>query len=202
MSILGACSVLEPTRYIVTQNPTYDPATSARLRVHGSNAGGVVALRFGEDCFRPGFEEDGKTVYGQGGGFFTAYKYSSTSVLIGMPESPRKWMRADGLKFKDYIMEYVVPANAPTTIFLNGNRAIDYGGSRQPQTCSPPSIKFTPLPGKDYEAFNEGGDGKCWIEIREIDARGHDIPVLASRAPRCTPIKVIEPTKTGPDAER
>lgn len=137
-SILSACSALEPTRHILTQNPTYDPAASARLRVQGSNAGGLVALRFGQACYRPAYDDDGKTVFGQGRGFLTAYKYSSTSVLIGMPESPRKWMRADGLQFKDYIMEYVVPADAPTVVLLSSNRAINYGGSRQAQTCTPP----------------------------------------------------------------
>ncbi|WP_140413486.1 hypothetical protein [Pandoraea sp. PE-S2T-3] len=201
-SILSACSALEPTRHILTQNPTYDPAASARLRVQGSNAGGLVALRFGQACYRPAYDDDGKTVFGQGRGFLTAYKYSATSVLIGMPESPRKWMRADGLQFKDYIVEYVVPADAPTVVLLSSNRAINYGGSRQAQTCTPPPTRFTPQPGKDYEAFEEGGGGRCWIEIREIDARGHDIPVVASRAPDCTPSKVVEAVKTGPDAER
>lgn len=159
-------------------------------------------MRFGEDCYRPAWDDDGKTVYGQGRGFFTSDKYSSTSVLIGMPASPREWMRAEKLRFKDYIMEYVIPANAPTTIFMMNNRDINFGGSRQPQRCTPPATKFTPLPGKDYDAFMEGGDGKCWVEIREIDSRGRDSLAMSARAPTCRPLQEPKPTKTGPDADR
>ena len=47
-----------------------------------------------------------------------AWKYSSRSVTIGMPESLRPNMHVVGLQLKDFIKEYVVPGAKPLTVTI------------------------------------------------------------------------------------
>ncbi|WP_143135914.1 hypothetical protein [Burkholderia ubonensis] len=89
--LTGCALVIPPTHYVTTEQPTYDPAMSARIRILTGNGTGGAA-------FRPG-----------------------RSVVIGMPKSPRPTMTVDGLQFKNMIREYVVPAEKPLAIGMSVN---------------------------------------------------------------------------------
>ncbi|WP_302893905.1 hypothetical protein [Ralstonia pseudosolanacearum] len=168
-----ACTVLpQPTHDVTVENPTYDPAVSARVRFLSSNGGAGASFRPGEGCYKEVYAEDNKRV-SVIDGFWAAWKYSSRSVTIGMPESPRPNMRVEGLQFKDFIKEYVVPAAKPFTVTLLAS------------SCTPPAVTFVPEPGKDYDIFMQSDSRRCWVSVKRIDDTGTDEPVPLERAPKC-----------------
>ncbi len=169
-----ACTVLpQPTHDVTVENPTYDPAVSARVRFLSSNGGAGASFRPGEGCYKEVYAEDDKRV-SVIDGFWAAWKYSSRSVTIGMPESPRPNMRVEGLQFKDFIKEYVVPAAKPFTVTLLAS------------SCTPPAVSFVPEPGKDYDIFMQSDSRRCWVSVKHIDDKGADESVPLERAPKCT----------------
>ncbi|ABI89337.1 hypothetical protein Bamb_3783 [Burkholderia ambifaria AMMD] len=88
--------VIPPTHHVTTEQPTYDPTTSTRIRVLPGNGTGGAAFRPGESCYRIGFRSDDTTIV-VGDGFLSTVKYSSRSVVIGMPQSPRPTRTVEGL---------------------------------------------------------------------------------------------------------
>jgi hypothetical protein len=108
-AVLSACSFLQPAHNVTQANPPYDPATQARVRILAGNGTGVANLWKNSSCYTYSLPDPGNRVR-VNDGFWAAWKYSSTSVTIGMSPSPRKGMRPDGLDFKDFIKEYVVDA--------------------------------------------------------------------------------------------
>jgi len=168
-----ACTVLpQPTHDVTVENPAYDPAVSARVRFLSSNGGAGASFRPGEGCYKEGYVEDDKRV-SVIDGFWAAWKYSSRSVTIGMPQSPRPDMRVEGLQFKDFIKEYVVPAAKPITVTMLASN------------CTPPAVTFVPEPGKDYDIFVQFGNRQCWVSVKRIDDKGTDETVPLARAPKC-----------------
>ncbi|MFV8624976.1 hypothetical protein ACNREE_11030 [Ralstonia pseudosolanacearum] len=167
------CTVLpQPSHDVTIANPTYDPAVSARVRFLSTNGGAGASFRLGEGCYKELYVEDDKRV-SVIDGFWAAWKYSSSSVTIGMPESPRPNMRVDGLAFKDFIKEYVVPAAKPLTVTLLVS------------SCTPPAVTFVPEPGKDYDIFMRSDNRRCWVAVQRIDDKGMDESVPLDRAPKC-----------------
>ena len=172
--LFGACTVLpQPSHELTVENPTYDPAVSARIRFLSSNGGAGASFRPGEGCYKDIYAEDDKRV-SVIDGFWAAWKYSSRSVTIGMPESPRPNMRVEGLQLKDFIKEYVVPAAQPLTVTLLAS------------SCMPPAVTFVPEPGKDYDIFMQFGNKHCWVSVKRIDDKGADESVPLERAPKCS----------------
>lgn len=171
--LFSACTVLpQPSHDVTVENPAYDAAVSARVRFLSSNGGAGASFRPGEGCYKEGYVEDDKRV-SVIDGFWAAWKYSSRSVTIGMPESPRPNMRVEGLQFKDFIKEYVVPAAEPLTVTLVES------------LCSPPAVMFVPEPGKDYDIFTQFGNRQCWVAVKRIDDAGTDESVPLRPAPKC-----------------
>ncbi|AXW61575.1 hypothetical protein CJO94_06010 [Ralstonia solanacearum] len=171
--LITACTVLpQPSHEVAVANPTYDPAVSARVRFLSSNGGAGASFRPGEGCYKEVYVEDNKRV-SVIDGFGAAWKHSSSSVTIGMPQSPRPNMRVDGLVFKDFIKEYVVPAAKPFTVTMLAS------------SCTPPAVTFAPEPGKDYDIFMQFGNKRCWVSVNRIDDKGTDEPVPLARAPKC-----------------
>lgn len=180
-TLAAACTFLpQPTHNVTVESPEYDPAISARIRILTGNGTGSAVFRPGEACYKSAYAQDDATVK-VGDGFWSAWKYSSRSVTIDMPTSPRKGMTVAGLEFKDFIREYVVPANKPLTVTLSvGRDAGHYHWS-----CSPRATYFTPQSGENYDIFLDGSAGRCWVAIRRIDAHGLDEPVAQEIAPKC-----------------
>jgi hypothetical protein len=170
----------QPTHHVTTETPVYDPVVSARIRVLTGNGTGGAVFRPGESCYKTGFGSDDKAVK-VGDGYWSAWKYSSRSVVIGMPKSPRLGMTVEGLQFKNLIREYVVPASKPLTIGMTtSNSAGNYHFS-----CTPPWINFTPQPGQNYDIFLDSEKRSCWIAVRHIDEHELDEPVKVKPAPPC-----------------
>ena len=180
----AACSFLpQPHHYVQTLSPQYDPTTSARIRVLASNGAGVYAtIRPDSACHKSAMDPGFDSIKVNDGGFFSAYKYSSQSFVIGMTPSPRPGIRIEVLYFKDFIKEYVIPAEKPFTVSM-GSRS--EAGSRY-FYCNPPSVTFVPQPGRDYDVFMRNANKRCWIAIRRIDTDGADEPVKPSLAPKCS----------------
>lgn len=179
--LISGCSLFpKPAHYVTTEAVAYDPGVSSRIRVLSGNGTKWAAFRPGEACYAPPGEVDDRKIV-VGDGFLAGWKYSSRSVLIGMPQSPRLWMTVDGLVFKDMIREYVVPASKPLAIGMST------GGSTGdiPWNCSPPWVTFTPQPGQDYDVFVNSSGRKCWVAVQRIDAHGLDEPVTVARASKC-----------------
>lgn len=176
-TLAAACTFLpQPTHNVTVESANYDPAVSARVRILSGNGTGSASFRPGAACSA----NDDATVR-VGDGFVSTWKYSSRSVTIGMPSSPRKEMTVDGLQFKDFIREYVVPARKPLTVTLGvGSDAGHYHYS-----CSPPAAFFTPQPGQDYDIFLDQAAGRCWVAVRRIDGHELDEPVAPKVAPKC-----------------
>jgi hypothetical protein len=175
-AVLSACSFLQPAHNVTQANPPYDPATQARVRILAGNGTGVANLWKNSSCYTYSLPDPGNRVR-VNDGFWAAWKYSSTSVTIGMSPSPRKGMRPDGLDFKDFIKEYVVDANEPLTLELAfGNGYI---------SCSPPEATFIPQAGQDYDAFLDWKGRSCWVAVHRIDGRGADDQVPVKRATKC-----------------
>ncbi|MCZ8255637.1 MAG: hypothetical protein O9327_08245 [Polaromonas sp.] len=161
---------------VETQTVSYNPATQARLRVrsgyvtpqsmcYGSApvAANVWALAKASQVLNTG-------VVG-------------TSTSIGMPRPAGK----NGSVWE----EQVQPADVELTIRANIDyevpaNASGFGGERV--RCDPGGVSFTPKAGRDYETQLKMDGGKCWIQVRELNAQGTDsggpdVPV--SVAPRC-----------------
>jgi hypothetical protein len=175
-AMLSACSLLQPAHHVKQANPPYDPATQARVRILTGNGTGVGNFWKNSSCYSYSLPDPANRVR-VNEGLWGELKYSSTSVVIGMPPSPRKGMRPDGLDFKDFIKEYVVDANEPLTVGLA------YGNGYV--SCSPPEATFVPQAGQDYDAFLDWKDRFCWVAVHRIDGRGSDDPVSVKRATKC-----------------
>ena len=176
----GCAFFVQPTHNVTVESPTYDPATSARVRVLSGNGTGSAVFRTGEACYKTGLATDDATVK-VGDGFWSTLKYSSRSITIGMPTSPRKDMTVAGLDFKDFIREYVVPASKPLTVTL----AVGGDWGHYHWSCSPSAAYFTPQPGQDYDIFLDQSAGRCWVAVRRIDGHELDESVALKIAPKC-----------------
>ncbi|ABE30120.1 hypothetical protein DR64_525 [Paraburkholderia xenovorans LB400] len=190
-----------PAHYVTTGTPDYDPRISARVRIKSGNDQQAASFRVGA-CYSNAWESDPQRV-NVDDGFMARYKYSSRSVVIGMPPSPRPWMRVEGLRFKDMIREYVIPAGQPITLALStaGDAGGKYGGYSW--SCKPHEMTFTPIAGQDYDAYlllqDEGRRApNCSIEVRHIDASGLDEPVETQYASRCPSSGTETAPKRGP----
>ncbi|MGF6999621.1 hypothetical protein [Paraburkholderia sp. GAS32] len=191
-----------PSHYVTTAAPDYQPQVSARVRIQSGNDLQAASFRVGA-CYSNGWQGDPQRV-SVDDGFWARYKYSSRSVVIGMPQSPRPWMRIEGLRFKDMIREYVVPAGQPITLSLS--TAGDVGSSKYggySWSCKPHEMTFTPIAGQDYDVYlalqEEGRKSHgCSIEVHHIDASGLDEPVQTHYAPKCPSSDAEAATKRGP----
>ncbi|MFL9861225.1 hypothetical protein PQR72_36725 [Paraburkholderia madseniana] len=191
-----------PSHYVTTAAPDYQPQVSARVRIQSGNDLQAASFRVGA-CYSNGWQGDPQRV-SVDDGFWARYKYSSRSVVIGMPQSPRLWMRIEGLRFKDMIREYVVPAGQPITLSLS--TAGDVGSSKYggySWSCKPHEMTFTPIAGQDYDVYlalqEEGRKSHgCSIEVHHIDASGLDEPVQTHYAPKCPSSDAEAATKRGP----
>jgi len=191
-----------PTHHVTTATPDYDPRISARVRIQSGNDLQAASFRVGA-CYSNVWESDPQRV-SVDDGFWARYKYSSRSVVIGMPQSPRPWMRIEGLHFKDMIREYVVPAGQPITLSLSTAGDVGsgkYGGYSW--SCKPHAMTFTPIAGQDYDVHlavqEEGRKSRgCSIEVRHIDASGLDQAVQTQYAARCPSSEAETATKRGP----
>lgn len=172
--LTAACSLIpQPAHNVTIAHPEYDASISARVRFLVAGNG---TFRSGEACYKAPYQPDEKRVE-LDNGFLASLKYSSDSVTISMPPSPRPYMRVDGLYMKNYIKEYVVPAATPLTLKMLVELYNGY--------CTPPAVTFVPAPGKDYDVFVEAKGGQCWVSARRIDAQGIDEPVSLKAAPAC-----------------
>jgi hypothetical protein len=180
VACLSGCAYVIPTpHYVDTSTPAYDPAVSARVRILSSTGTERTATFWPGDCYKSGNDPAAVRV---NDGFFSEFKYSSRSVVIGMSPSPRKFMQVDGLFGRNMIREYVVPAGKPMTLALG--LSID-SGTMMNGGCAVPPVTFTPAAEQDYDIFLDTGGGKCWAAIRHIDGHGMDDPVPVKRAPEC-----------------
>ncbi|ACC76296.1 hypothetical protein VOI32_38390 [Paraburkholderia caribensis] len=178
-----------PAHYVTTEKPDYDPATSSRVRIQSGNDLQAASLRAGA-CYTNAWQTDPQRV-SVDDGFWARYRYSSRSVVIGMPQSPRPWMRTDGLHFKDLIREYVVPAGQPITLSMS--TAGDVGSGRYggySWSCKPSAMTFTPVAGQDYDVFLSVDESSrharyCSVSVHRIDGNGLDEPVALRTAPKC-----------------
>lgn len=181
VTLQTACA---PSHYVTEQKPDYNPTTSARMRILTGNDQQNAAFRPGS-CATKAWQTD-PTRIAVDDGFFSRYKYSSRSVTIGMPPSPRPWMHVEGLHFKDLIREYVMDAGKPVTLSMSTAGGTDYAH----WSCSASDTSFTPAAGQDYDVYlalqREGRNSyNCEIAIRRIDANGLDESVASNYAPKC-----------------
>lgn len=186
-----------PAHYVTALNPGYDPATSARVRILTGNDQQQAALRPGS-CYTADWQTDPNRI-DVDDGFLSRYKYSSRSVTIGMPPSPRPWMRVEGLHFKDMIREYVVDAGKPLTLTMSAAG----GDSYRHWSCRAAASVLTPVAGQDYDiylAMEEQGRNSyyCSIAVHHIEAQGLDESVQTGFAPKCPPDPNQAPPSTGP----
>lgn len=198
--LLSACS---PTHHVTTEAPTYDRTVSARIRILTGNDMRNASFRLGS-CATSRWQTDPDRV-DVDDGFLARYKYSSRSVVIGMPQSPRPGMRVEGLHFKDMIREYVVPDGRPITLSMRtagDSGSSKYGGYSW--SCMAQDRTFTPVAGRDYDVYlgfegNSRHSRGCAIEVRHIDANGLDETVETHYAPKCPVPEANEaPAKRGP----
>lgn len=173
------CSLMpQPTLHLKQEQPTYDPAVSARVRFLSGNGTADADFWPQKACYRtPGLRIDPDVVHVN---TESGWSYSATSTTIGMPQSPREYMRFEGLTFKDFIKEQVVAGNKPITVKL-----IAFGHN---SSCKPPAVTFTPAAGVDYDIFMAWQAGRCRVAIQRIDASGLDDPILPTLAKECEPI--------------
>lgn len=190
-----------PAHYTTTATPDYDPQTSARMRIKSGNDLQGASFRMGA-CYSNAWENDPQRVKVDDG-FLAHYKYSSRSVVIGMPQSPRSWMRVESLRFKDMIREYVVQAGQPVTLSLrtaSDTGSGKYGGYSW--SCNAHAM-FTPIAGQDYDVYLALDDEQrtsraCSIEVHHIDSNGLDEAVQTHYAPKCPSSAAETATKRGP----
>lgn len=180
--ICAGCSLMpQPKHYVKMASPIYDPVVSSRIRILSANGPKFASFSSGKDCYTPFPRKDDSRIVVNDGGYFEGYKYSSTSLTIGMPASPRTWMRTDGLNFKDFIKEYVVSSEKPLIVGISSQ---NYNGNTY-VSCSPPQVIFMPKPGRDYDIFMNNRRRQCWISVRQINEKGDDIPVKLEKANEC-----------------
>lgn len=175
---LSACTLWHPAHNVVHTNPSFDPATQARIRVVVNNGPQSADFWRNSACytFRSDKQADRVRV---DDGFFGAGELHVTSVTIGMPPSPRDWMRPEGLTGRDMIKEYVVDGGKPLTISIVQDRSQYVSG------CNPPPMTFTPKPGEDYDAFMDWHGRYCSVGVRRIGVDGTDGSVDSKPASRC-----------------
>jgi hypothetical protein len=198
--LLSACS---PTHHVTIETPTYDPTVSARIRILTGNDMQNASFRLGS-CATSRLQNDPDRI-DVDDGFLARYKYSSRSIVIGMPQSPRPGMRVGGLHFKDMIREYIVPDARPVTLSMRtagDSGSSKYGGYSW--SCTAQDRMFTPVAGQDYDVYlgfegNSRHSRGCAIEVRHIDGNGLDEPVETRFAPKCPVPEANEGlTKRGP----
>ena len=180
-ALLTACA---PSHYVTEEKPDYNTTTSARMRILTGNDLQKASFRPGT-CAAKAWQNDPASI-AVDDGFFARYKYSSRSVTIGMPPSPRPWMHVEGLHFKDMIREYVVDGGKPLTLSMSAAGGTDYA----PWSCRASDETFVPAAGQDYDVYlaleREGRNSyNCSISIRHIDANGLDESVSSNYAPKC-----------------
>ncbi|TDY51686.1 hypothetical protein BX592_107254 [Paraburkholderia rhizosphaerae] len=179
---LSSCALLpEPTHNVETETPTYNPSTSARIRVLSSENNRPYAIFRSGSCFRSFLDFDGTRV---DDGLAGSFRYSTRSVVIGMPLSPRPWMRPDGLVGKTMVREYVAPAGQPITYSMGW--VVDSGQYGTTRRCVPSSMVLTPEAGHDYDVYLEGQGRQCSIVAKQIDGQGLDLITPMSVAPKCS----------------
>lgn len=196
-SMVVAIAACTPTHHVTTETPSYDPTVSARMRILTGNDLQSASFRPGT-CYTPKWQNDPQRI-NVDDGFLSRYKYSSRSVTIGMPPSPRPAMRIEGLHFKDLIREYVVDAGKPLTLSMSTAGGTDYDH----WSCSATDVSFTPVAGQDYDVFlalERSGrrSYSCSITIHRIDANGLDEPVESRYAPKCPAAPDAGENKTAP----
>jgi hypothetical protein len=203
LAFAAALTGCAPAHYVTKEEPNYDPTVSARIRILTGNDLQNAAFRPGA-CYTTKLQDD-PTRVDVSDGFLARYKYSSRSITIGMPPSPRPWMRVGGLRFKDMIREYIVKAGQP--VALSMSTASDVGSSQSGGyhwSCSASDSTFTPAAGQDYDVYlsfqQEGHISRgCSIEVRRIGESGLDEPVATNYAPRCAiPEHTATPIKRSP----
>jgi hypothetical protein len=195
-SSISACTFMQPPHHVTVASPTYDPTVSARVRFLTGNGTKSASFKPNSTCYRSAWENDADAVQVDDG-YLAAWKYSSQSVTIGMPPSPRPWMRVDGLQFKDMIKEYVVDAGKPMTVSMLASSS----AGNVSYSCRAPSATFTPQAGHDYDVFEEFEGRRCWMSVREIDTHGLDQPVTLVPAAKCASVDASQSAnhvKTGP----
>jgi hypothetical protein len=185
--LINGCTLFpQPAHYETSTSPAYDPTTSARVRILSGNDSQAAAFRRNSACYKGAWEDDPDRVQVDDS-FFAHYKYSSRSITIGMPPSPRPWMRVDGLRFKDMIREYIVTGGQPMVISMTITSTVgDLRWGGYSHTCAATPVAFVPVAGQDYDVFMEGNARICSIAVHQIDSHGLDEPVpyrLASKCP-------------------
>jgi hypothetical protein len=178
IGVLSACTLWKPSHEVIQANPSFDPASQARIRVVVGNGPQSANFWKNSACytFRTGKQATRVRV---DDGIAGASELSITSVTIGMPPSPRDWMRPEELTGRDAIKEYVVNAGEPLTISIAQTRTQFVAG------CNPPALTFTPRPGEDYDAFMDWHGRSCSVGIRRIGVDGTDAPVESKLASKC-----------------
>ncbi|MDR5764379.1 MULTISPECIES: hypothetical protein [unclassified Caballeronia] len=184
MALTGCGLFPQPSHNVTVAAPEYDSAVSARIRLLSGNGTRTASYLPNHACYG-GSVEGAEWVAGDDG-FFANWKYSSRSEVIGMPPSPREFMRVDGLEFKDSIREYVVAGGQP--IVLSMGTSGSAGNAHW--WCTPPRVTFSPVAGRDYDAFLEMRGRQCWISVRLIDGHDMDEPVAVTRAAKCADARV------------
>jgi hypothetical protein len=179
-SMLAGCGLIpQPNHDVTVETHDYDPAVSARIRLLSGNGTRIASYLPNHACYG-GHVARTDWVAGDDG-YFANWKYSSRSVTIGMPPSPRAYMRVDGLEFKDSIREYVVTGGQPIVL----NMGVSNSAGNVHWSCSPPQVTFIPVAGHNYDAFLETKGRQCWISVRQIDGHDMDERVAVTRAPEC-----------------
>jgi hypothetical protein len=162
------------------ESPKFEMRNSARVRVFSSENNQPYAVFRSGDCYQSWISFDGTRV---DDGMAGSFRYSTRSVLIGMPPSPRPWMRVQGLTGKTFIREYVVAAGQPITYSMGW---VVYSGQYGPtRRCVASSVVLTPEAGRDYDVFLTQQGRQCEIEARQIDDLGLDEPVQMGVALEC-----------------
>jgi hypothetical protein len=160
---------------VETQAVNYNPAAQSRLRVRS----GYVTPQ--SMCYGPEPVADNLWTLAKASQVLNT-GVVSTSRSIGMP-------RPAG-KNTSVWAEQVQPADVALTIRAKIDFEVSQpaSGFGERTRCDPGAVFFTPKAGRDYETQIRLAGGKCWIQVRELNAEGTDsggpdVPV--SVAPRC-----------------
>jgi hypothetical protein len=156
---LWIAAVLSGCTAVSESESTWNPSSEARIRVfHGTSA----YLHLGDVC-------DGTkrpVIHAAAGGF----SYFAPNRKIGIPKT-------SDMPFS--YSEYVIPANQPLTIEMYWQAQ---NASRIWEHCGPIYIRFSPRPGRDYDASMHFENGICrGITLRKLmsDGKGKTTPELA-----------------------
>lgn len=175
---LSACVLWNPAHNVVQANPSFDPATQARIRVAVDTGPQSAYFWKNSACYSFWSNKPADRVRVDDG-IAGASELHITSVTIGMPPSPRDWMRPEGLTGRDLIKEYVVNGGEPLTVSIVQSRTQFVAG------CTPPAMTFTPKAGEDYDAFMDWHGRYCSVGIRRIGVDGMDALVDTKPASKC-----------------